>query len=133
MIDAPRRRRSSGENDDIVHAILAAGNRPLSAYDIADRASGIVGRIAPAQIYRTLARLVRQGRALRIEMLGAYVRCVGKVDACLVCVDCRTVEVIDDTALANVIHGHADRRDFTVVATPVEAAGRCRECRAGTG
>ncbi|WP_230483968.1 transcriptional repressor [Sphingomonas sp. Leaf21] len=123
---APARRRC-GEIDDLVHDILAAGGRPLSAYDIAAQASERTARIVPAQVYRTLARLLRQRRALRIEMLGAYVPCPTSADLCLVCLDCHGVQLIADEALRS-IRNHAAGRRFRLAAAPVEASGLCDAC-----
>ena len=53
-------RRRAGEIDELICAILAGESCSLSAYDIAARASQEGQRVVPAQVYRTLARLVRQ-------------------------------------------------------------------------
>lgn len=125
-IDAPVRRRC-GEIDDLIRGILAAGGTPLSAYDISARASAGGRRIAPAQVYRTLDRLVRRHWALRIEMLGAYVMRPESADLCLVCLGCRGVEFVEDAALRT-IHADAAGRHFRLATAPVEARGLCGTC-----
>lgn len=120
-------RRRCGEIDELVHGILAAGGRPLSAYDIAAQASERTARVVPAQVYRTLARLMRQRRALRIEMLGAYVPCPASADLCLVCLECHGVQLIADEAVRS-IRDHAAGRRFRLTAVPVKAGGLCDAC-----
>ncbi|WP_454279971.1 Fur family transcriptional regulator [Sphingomonas sp. Marseille-Q8236] len=122
---APRRR--CGEIEALVHGILAEGGRPLSAYDIAARASERVNPIVPAQVYRTLARLVRQRLVLRVEMLRAYVVCSRPIDLCLVCLSCHHVQLIEHGAMRS-IQAQAVQRGFVLAAAPLEAAGLCDAC-----
>ena len=122
-------RRRRGEIDALVQGILAAGNGPLSAYDIAGRASQGGQPVVPAQVYRTLARLIRQHRVLRVEMLGAYVLRPASADLCLVCLQCRSVQLIENEALRT-IHADAVGRRFRLAVAPVEAGGLCDACAA---
>ena len=120
-------RRRSGEIDELVCAILAAESRPLSAYDIAGRASQEGRRVVPAQVYRALARLVCRRRVLRIEMLGAYVLRPLSADLCLVCLECRRVQLVENPAV-RAIQADATGRRFRLAAAPVEAGGLCGTC-----
>ena len=120
-------RRRRGEIDDLVQGILAAGNSPLSAYDIAGQASRGGRPVVPAQVYRTLARLIRERRVLRVEMLGAYVLRPASADLCLVCLQCRSVQLIENEALRT-IHADAVGRRFRLAVAPVEAGGLCEAC-----
>ena len=70
-------RRRCAENDALVLDILREANSPLSAYDIAHRASSKGSRMLPNQVYRTLARLIEQRSAVRIETLNAYILWIG--------------------------------------------------------
>ncbi|MDZ7283243.1 transcriptional repressor [Sphingomonas sanguinis] len=123
-------RRRAGEIDELICTILTGQARPLSAYDIAGQASQDGRRVVPAQVYRTLARLVRQGRVLRIEMLGAYVPRPASADLCLVCLECHGVQLVENPAL-RVIHTDATGRRFRLAAAPVEAGGLCGTCADG--
>lgn len=120
-------RRRCGEIDALVQGILAAGGGPLSAYDIAGQASQGGQRIVPAQVYRTLARLIRQRRVLRVEMLAAYVLRPASADLCLVCLQCRSVQLIANEAL-RAIRADAVGRRFRLAVAPVEAGGLCETC-----
>lgn len=120
-------RRRSGEIDALVCAILTGESRPLSVYDIAGQASKDGRRVVPAQVYRTLARLVCQRRVLRVEMLGAYVLRPPLADLCLVCLSCRRVQLIANPAL-RVIQTDATGRRFRLAEAPVEAGGLCGAC-----
>ena len=120
-------RRRCGDIDELVQGILAAGKGPLSAYDIAGQASQGGHRIVPAQVYRTLARLIRQRRVLRVEMLSAYVLRPASADLCLVCLECRSVQLIENEALRT-IHADAVGRRFRLAVAPVEAGGLCEAC-----
>lgn len=120
-------RRRAGEIDELICTILAGESRPLSAYDLAGHASKNGRRVVAAQVYRTLARLVGQGRVLRIEMLGAYVPRPPTADLCLVGLECHGVQLIENPAL-RVIHTDAIGRRFRLAAAPVEAGGLCATC-----
>jgi Fur family zinc uptake transcriptional regulator len=120
-------RRRRGEIEELVCTLLAGEPRPLSAYDIAERASGTGRRIVAAQIYRTLARLVQQRRVLRIEMLGAYMTCADPANLCLVCLGCRDVRLIRDDAVRP-IQSRAAKCRFHLTPAPIEAGGLCDAC-----
>ena len=69
-----RRRRGRGENDEIVFAALSKADRPLTAYDLLGRLR-TKGITAPPTVYRSLDRLIKDGRAHRLESLNAFVAC----------------------------------------------------------
>jgi Fe2+ or Zn2+ uptake regulation protein len=110
---------------------LRAGGATIASaytYDIAERASGPGRRIIAAQVYCTLARLVRQRRVLRIEILGAYMTCADAADLCLVCLGCRDVQLIRDDAIRPIERRAAECR-FHLTLAPIEAGGLCDTCK----
>ena len=54
--------------------LLAAAQKPLSAYDVIDALSG-EKRMAPPTVYRALQKLMDEGLAHRVELQNAYVAC----------------------------------------------------------
>ncbi len=56
----------------------------MSAYDIAARSAKTGKKLFPAQVYRTLARLIEQDRVSRIESLSAFVIKQEAGDICLI-------------------------------------------------
>src|SRR3546814_20464842 len=79
------RRRNPEEIEALVMDAIAAADCPLSAYDIADIATRAGSPIIPNQVYRTLARLIDQGRVHRLQSPNAYTDRSGTADSCLIC------------------------------------------------
>lgn len=123
------RRRRCTENDALVLAILEESNGPISAYAIAHRAASEGHRIVPNQVYRTLARLIRDRTASRIEALNAYVPRQSHANVCLICSNCHIVEFLDMPGLRRTIVGTAETNHFEVLSGLVEAQGECIDCR----
>ncbi len=121
-------RRSASENDALVLTQLQQTNRPISAYDIAARVSRTSSVMVPNQVYRTLARLMAQGRVVRIESLAAYFPAQEHGDICLICTQCHAVSfrsAPETVAMLGMLargHGYAVRR------TIIEASGKCPSC-----
>ena len=92
------------DNDRSVLGALGESPRPLSAYDILDRARSDALK-APVQVYRALQKLEGRGLVHRIEALNAFVACSEHDEACsqgehshprhrpgfVICRDCGTV------------------------------------------
>ena len=57
-----------------IRDLLAAAQKPLSAYDVID-ALREDGRLAPPTVYRALQKLIDKGLAHRLETQNAYVAC----------------------------------------------------------
>ncbi|MGC4252317.1 MAG: transcriptional repressor [Sphingobium sp.] len=114
-------------------AILTA-NGPLSAYDIADATARAGSSLVPNQVYRTLARLIEQGRVQRIESLNAYLRREGDADACLICDDCHHVHMIAmPPDLRSCMGEVAGGTGFAVEQHVIEIHGHCADCLARMG
>lgn len=112
---------------------LAGFDRPASAYDIADRLSGLRGRrVAANSAYRILDLFVATNLAHRIESANAYV--VNPHPGCrhdcifLVCGGCGTVLHLDDDAVAAGVRSVADGAGFAAERPVIEVRGRCVAC-----
>jgi len=129
------------DNDQSVLDALGGAARPLSAYDILDRArSGALK--APVQVYRALEKLERRGLVHRIEALNAFVACSEHDEGCragdhqhprhrpgfVVCRDCGRVREFEDRRVHEVAEAAAGEA-FAVESVSLEVFGRCGQCR----
>jgi Fur family zinc uptake transcriptional regulator len=124
------RRRSPEELEALVMDALTTINAPLSAYDIADIAKRGGSPVVPNQVYRTLGRLIEQGRAQRIESLNAYLPRRGPADACLICDDCHRIHMFDVPDLRSCMGELAGAAGFALEQRVVEVHGHCPDCLA---
>lgn len=125
---APTRRRTPGEAQAHVVALLTRSNQPISAYAIVHRCAAEGYPIAPAQVYRALARLIGQGLVYRVESLAAYTLWRAPFDICLICDRCHAIQLLPDPALAAQLAERARRFGFTPARMIIESRGRCAEC-----
>ena len=123
------RRRRCGEIDSLVLEVLGEANGPLSAYEIAFRASSKGQRIVPNQAYRTLSRLIERKQVLRIETLNAYIARQPSANVCVICKNCHTVEFIDLPGIRRSIVDATPGGHFAIIDGLVEANGRCLDCQ----
>ena len=113
--------------------VLAAGDRPTSAYDIADRVSQQRGkRVAPNSVYRILDLFVANNLAKRVESANAFV--VNAHPGCrhdciyLVCRNCGDATHVDDDMLTESVRAVAERNSFQAERPVIEILGRCGKC-----
>lgn len=116
-----------------VFDVLAAHQRPASAYDIADEVGQARGkRVAPNSVYRILDLFVRTNLARRIESANAYLANThpGCLHDCifLICDHCGTAVHIDDDRLTGSVRGAAQAAGFADIRPMVEVRGRCAGC-----
>jgi Fur family zinc uptake transcriptional regulator len=131
-------------NDKTVLIALDRAVKPLSAYDILERArSGALK--APVQVYRALQKLERRGLVHRIEALNAFVACSEHDEHCargehrhaahrpgfVICRGCGTVREFEDPRVAE-IAGEAAGDGFAVDLVSLEVFGHCAACRAAS-
>lgn len=109
---------------------IAAAEIPLSAYDIADIATRAGAPLVPNQVYRTLSRLIEQGRVHRLESLNAYLERQGTADACLICDHCHCVRMFDMPDLRSCMGELAGAAGFALDQRVVEVHGHCPACLA---
>jgi Fur family zinc uptake transcriptional regulator len=134
---AEARLRSAGEQWTPLRAqvfsVLAAYDRPASAYDITDRVSGAVGRrIAPNSVYRILDLFVANNLAARVESANAFIANAHPDCAhdCifLVCDRCGCTTHVDDDHVADQMRAISRMRGFTPVRPVLEVRGLCGAC-----
>lgn len=118
-----------------VFGALSEENRPVSAYDVADRLSRSEGRrVAANSVYRILDLFVTHNLAQRVESRNAYL--INSHPGCrhdcifLICDACGSTGHIDDDTLAGTLRGTAQQAGFTPVRPVIEVHGRCAACAA---
>jgi Fur family zinc uptake transcriptional regulator len=127
-----RRRRSRGENDEMVFAALLKAERPLTAYELLGRLR-TKGITAPPTVYRALDRLIKDGRAHRLESLNAFVACARphhrNSAIFAICRTCGTTAELSDAKLAPQISDWAKRLRFHAEESILEIRGECAACQ----
>jgi Fur family zinc uptake transcriptional regulator len=128
-----RRRRGRGENDEIVLTVLSRASRPLTAYELLGRLR-TKGITAPPTVYRSLDRLIKDGRAHRLESLNAFVACARPHHRSsaifIICRKCGTTAELSDARLAPQISDWAKRLRFHPEESILEIRGECADCQA---
>lgn len=126
--EAVRARRSCAQIEALILSQISRAGRPVTAYRLVSelQASGV--RISPNQVYRTLARLIADGRVQRLETLAAYVLQRNAVDAFLICDTCQHVAAVGAAGLKRGLAAHADACSFAPQRYIVETRGTCAEC-----
>ena len=116
-----------------VFRALAAAERPVSAYDIAENLSAERGkRVAANSVYRILDLFVRTNLANRIESANAYLANVhpGCRHDCifLICDKCGHAVHLDNDHMTEALREAGQRAGFADVRPVVELRGLCGEC-----
>jgi Fur family zinc uptake transcriptional regulator len=119
-----------------VFEILARTGQPVSAYEVAERLSAIMGRrIAPNSVYRILDLFVARNLALRVESQNAFLANdhPGCIHDCifLICDSCGATTHMDDDKVAQTVRKAASRTGFQASRPIIEVRGRCAACTAG--
>lgn len=116
-----------------IYDALAAADRPVSAYDIADAVSQTRGkRVAPNSVYRILDLFVTTNLATRVESANAFIANAhpGCHHDCifLVCQVCRQARHVDDDMLSTYLRERAAKEGFTTQRPVIELLGVCANC-----
>ncbi len=128
-------------NDKTVLSALGSSEKPLSAYDILDRARSDALK-APVQVYRALEKLSSHGLVHRIEALNAFVACTEHDETCtehehrhsahrpgfVICRACGSAREFEDDRVAEIAEAAAGSA-FSVELVSLEVFGRCEACR----
>jgi len=125
-------------NDKRILSALDRSPKPLSAYDILDRARSTTLK-APTQVYRSLQKLERRGFVHRIEALSAFVACADHGyehdhagcdhrPGFVICRGCGAVREFEDERLAG-IASDAAGEGFDIELVALEVYGHCSACR----
>lgn len=127
------KRRTGAEHAQNVLRALQASERPISAYEIMARVPNGL-ELSPATIYRALDRLMRDGRAHKIESLDAFVACQHPehaTPAFAICQCCGTVtEFSSSEVVANLVKWSRSSA-FEITTTTLELRGVCQSCQPG--
>lgn len=122
----------TGMRADVFRA-LAAQDRPVSAYDVAEIVGKMRGkRVAANSVYRILDLFVRTNLANRIESANAYLANThpGCRHDCifLICDDCGQADHFDDDKLTHTLREAGQGAGYANVRPVVELRGLCRDC-----
>ena len=120
--------RSATTLDALVMTLLRRSNRPLTAYEIARRATARASRITPAQVYRVLDRLIEGSEVQRIELLSAYLPSPGEQRGFVVCRSCHAVQPFPLSCMHTAVQRLCRAAGFQPSRTIVESWGLCAEC-----
>ncbi len=127
------KRRPAPVQDQLVAEALRGADGPISAYELIDRLRG-KATLAPQTVYRSLGRLIADGRAHRLESINAFVACRhpshASVAAFAICDKCGTVTEFDEAGAAELLSAWAKRQRFAVREMTLELQGRCADCGA---
>lgn len=116
-----------------VFRVIAAQERPASAYDIAEDVGKARGkRVAANSVYRILDLFVRTNLANRIESANAYLANThpGCRHDCifLICDDCGQAEHFDDDTLTSSLRQAGRDHGYSNTRPVVELRGLCSDC-----
>lgn len=116
-----------------VFGVLAAQDRPVSAYDIAEGVSTARGkRVAANSVYRILDLFVKTNLARRVESANAYL--ANSHPGCrhdcifLICDSCGKATHLDDDRLTGALIEAAHQAGFADIRPVVELRGLCENC-----
>lgn len=116
-----------------IFEVLAAEDKPASAYDIAEKVSQKRGkRVAANSVYRILDLFVTNNLAQRVESANAYIANAhpGCLHDCifLVCTNCGEATHVDDDALTGQVRDVAKHEGFKAQRPVIEVLGTCAKC-----
>src|SRR5579864_1125602 len=114
-----------------IAGVLAQTGKEASAQELYDRVRRKHPYIGRATVFRSLDRLVSAGLAQRLERPGhvsAYVWCERGHHHHLICTTCRTVQELDEDAVAPLAESIASQRGFRVDHATLDFYGECRNC-----
>lgn len=132
MTSKPVKRRSAAEQDQMLLDVLRQAASPVSAYELIEmlRPSAV---LAPQTVYRSLDRLIENGRAHRLESLNAYVSCRHpdhhEATAFAICQSCRKVIEFDERGVSGHLKDWAADNGFDLTQVTLELHGTCSACR----
>ncbi len=118
----------------LVFDVIAAMDRPASAYAITDAVGRRRGRtVAANSIYRILEIFMAHNLVRRVESANAYIVNThpGAVHDCifLMCDRCGQAVHIDDDGLASAVRGAAADAGFAALRPVIEVRGWCAQCQ----
>lgn len=116
--------------------ILLESHQALGAYDVLARLSEEGFGTQPPVAYRALEFLVDHGLAHRIRRLNAFAACMHPGEphspVFLICDQCDNVAEAPGRGVRDALDAAAERLDFQIARTNIEAVGLCATCRKNT-
>jgi Fur family transcriptional regulator, ferric uptake regulator len=110
---------------------LARSGKETTVQELYDRVRRRHPYLGRATVFRAVDMLVASGLAQRLERPGhvsAYVWCEPGHHHHLICTSCRSVEDLDEEAVAPLLQSIARRRGFRVDHATLDFYGECRAC-----
>ncbi|HEY0492734.1 MAG TPA: Fur family transcriptional regulator [Candidatus Dormibacteraeota bacterium] len=117
-----------------IASVLAQTGKETSALELYERVRRRHAYIGRATVFRSLDMLVTAGLAQRLERPGhvsAYIWCEAGHHHHLICTTCRTVEDLDEDAVAPLAEAIAREHGFRVDHATLDFYGECRTCASG--
>jgi len=114
-----------------IAAVLEQTGKETSALELYERVRKKHAYIGRATVFRSLDMLVGAGLAQRLERPGhvsAYIWCESGHHHHLICTTCRTVEDLDEAAVAPLAEAIALEHGFRVDHATLDFYGECRTC-----
>jgi Fur family transcriptional regulator, ferric uptake regulator len=114
-----------------IASVLAQTGKETSALELYERVRKKHAYIGRATVFRSLDMLVGAGLAQRLERPGhvsAYIWCEAGHHHHLICTTCRTVEDLDEDAVAPLARSIARDHGFRVDHATLDFYGECRTC-----
>jgi len=114
-----------------IASVLAQTGKETSALELYERVRKRHAYIGRATVFRSLDMLVSAGLAQRLERPGhvsAYIWCEAGHHHHLICTTCRTVEDLDEDAVAPLAEAIAREHGFRVDHATLDFYGECRTC-----
>lgn len=131
MVRKPSKRRPGPERDNLIAEALRGAGRPVSAYELIEELRETAS-LAPQTVYRSLDRLIADGRAHRLESLNAFVACRHPshegTAVFAICDGCGSVTEFDEPQAVERLRGWAKKSKFAVERMTLELRGRCHSC-----
>ena len=121
-------------NQETVHKLLQASDKPLKAYNILFETQKL-GIKSPTQVYRALDKLIEIGKVHKIESRNSYVAC--KHEGCsaktstsfLICENCDKVTELTGNNLFSYFSKQAEKNKFHYKKHSLEIYGLCESCK----
>ena len=112
---------------------LVRAERPLGAYDIAERLSKPGRRVAPVSVYRALDFLMELGLVHRIASRNAFVSCghahtEGAGLVFLICRNCGTIDETTSPEVEDQLGRTLAKAGFKPTSRILEVEGECGAC-----
>lgn len=117
--------RKAGEVDAQVLGAISLSDEPVKAYEIVRESAIGTSALLPVQVYRSLDRLLADGKIERVATLNAYVPSVAAQPVYFLCTDCGSAAVTEAEETYGLINGLCSSFGFAPHQPHLEISGRC--------